>query len=634
MYIPLSLLINQKMKRIVFPRGILFYVWVYLLVVGNVSVLSAQRVQKQPDHTGEFKPVEPITKKNPIHKSTSASMQMVIVPDTARPSTHATVIVSLGPDVALKNGSVFLFVKKDIGIYLNSKAIDPVSRTIRIPVAGLRADTEYTFSCGFQNNCMGDLPITMPYKTPAASRHVQKVLLILDEEYQGDPQIKEAVARYQQDALRANGRLVFEEFYLSKNPVEKEVLYEKIKKDFYSKTAPLEYLFFIGQNANAKFVTELYDPTTNQRTLADSGYSLSIYTKVTAQDYLYDRQREGFVNRRYTCGDGPAIQNRLTSSIDYSYMCDLSFGALVPTREEEGKSYILNYFNKLHRFKQGEIKFDRRVLSADTFYDDSKLSEQLAELNARWKEVDTVAVSHVKDVNYHGEDLTWIRSYNQKLTKKSYELVLLQGHGSETYHYLGINANSVRSYEQLNSMMFFFFSCRVAGVQVRDYLAGTYLNTGNTLFVNAYSVNLFQIGEANQSVFPRLFQPGEVFNRLSKGEYVSDAIRTTNSYISSLYLLGDPLLQLDPPVVTALENPEQEALWASPNPTNGSFYVKWPQTWETAHLDIFDPVGRRVHQQSFVRQHSERLTLSLARGLYILKVSQGSQTLSTRIYIH
>jgi hypothetical protein len=541
-----------------------YFLCLYLLF-SSTSLLFAQSYSVQQDQNGFYQ----IQKKANTRSSAARKAQNVILSVTAdprRPANTVSVSVALGAEIDLNKPNWFtLYIKMSTDfrapaevVFISSTAIDKTARTMKIPIGGLKENTDYYFSLTHWLGCNGDEVGEVHYKTGAAPKSPKKVLLVLDKQYENDPQITQALAVYKADAILADPNLVFEPFYLSTNNAEKGQLYEQIKTRYFDSAAPLSYLFFIGQNASTYIRSYQIDPKTNQEIPGgiSSFPSVCVYAKILTPDFLFDPQQNAFINRRYNCqlvGTDP-IPNDIATTFFQSSAVDISYGAIVPTRAEAGKEYILRYFEKLHSYKTGNLKFDKKVLLADTFMNDGSYPKKIEELTGRWKNNDTINVPAKHPSDYHGSDPVWQADYLKKLGTNSYEIAYYTGHGSADLHYFGITPTEVNNLAKLNTLLFDFASCSVGGVDVRDYLAGTYLNKGNTLFVNAYSVPLGLASYDNQSPLLEKFKEKQTFYTFANGSYVSDAYRYGHNLTDSQYFFGDPLLLLDPPAPCS--NPE------------------------------------------------------------------------------
>ncbi|GAB3321805.1 hypothetical protein GCM10027299_16810 [Larkinella ripae] len=532
------------------------------LLTGAPS-LFGQSVSLHLDKSG-FYQIRPTA---PPRFSASRKAQSAVVSiadDARRPTNAVTLSVSFGADLNLDSiSSLVLIIKTSPefrapseSIFISYKAINKATRTMQVPVGGLKEKTDYYFTLYHFSGCGGDETAQVHYKTGTAPQKSKKVLLVLDQAYENDAQVQQALTVYKTDAIRADPALVFEQTYLSANPAEKGQLYEKIKARYYDAEAPLQYLFFIGRIPSATTRSDVLDPQTNQPLPGMQNWfsSLGVYTKILTQDFPFDTQENTFINRRYDCqrvGSAP-IPNDRTPVIFQSSLSDISYGAVVPTRPEEGRAYILRYFEKLHQFKTGKIKFDRKVLLADTFYNDGTYPHQIEQLSGRWTQNDTINVPRKYGANYHGTDPIWQADYLSKLGSNSYEIAYYNGHGEPTRHYYGITPTEIHQLGKLNTLLFDFTACSVGNVDFQDYLAGVYLDKGNTLFVNSYSTPIGSVVYDDQSPLLDRFRENGAFQALVKGAYVSDAYRSGYSFNTVQYPLGDPLLLLDPPCT----NPE------------------------------------------------------------------------------
>ncbi|MGM9506265.1 T9SS type A sorting domain-containing protein [Larkinella sp. GY13] len=529
----------------------------YFLLAG-VSLAFGQSSSVHLDSNGFFQlQIHPSIHSAAARKTQNAVLS--VTDDARRPANAAILSVSFDAGFDINAISFLTLVVKTSTdfqapgevIYISGKALDKGTRTLQIPVGGLKENTDYYFTLYHSSGCDGDETGQIHYKTGTALKKNKKVLLVMDNQYENDSQVQQALTVYKTDATRADPNLVFEQTYLSADPTEKGQLYEKIKARYFDSEAPLHYLFFIGRIPNASIRADILDHKTNQPLPGRQTWfsSLGVYAKILTQDFPFDPQEKVFISRRYDCqlaGKEP-LPNDIAPVFFQSSVSDISYGALVPTRPEEGKAYILRYFEKLHQFKTGTIKFDKKVLLADTFYNDGGYPKQIEQLTGRWKNNDTINVPQKYGANFHGFDPVWQADYLKKLGTNSYEIVYYSGHGEPVSHYYGITPNAIRSLEKLNTLLFDFASCSVGNVDFQDYLAGTYLDKGNTLFVNSYSTPIVFVTYNNQSPLLTKFKENQTFYEIAKGAYVSDAYRYGFTANITQYLLGDPLLLLDPP---------------------------------------------------------------------------------------
>ncbi|RRA99125.1 T9SS type A sorting domain-containing protein [Larkinella rosea] len=548
------------MATLPFNRRRMFYaatklLLCFIILLNTSCFLFAQSYSAQLDANGFYH----IQQTAPSTSATARKAQQAtisITDDSRRPTNAVMLTVSFGPEINLNTiTSFFLLVKTspeflDFGetVYISSKAVDKTARTMQIPVGGLKENTDYYFTLSQFSGCDGEETAQVHYKTGTAPKKPKKVLLVMDNQYENDPEIQQALTVYKADVTRTDPNLVFEQTYLSAAPAEKGQLYEKIKARFYDSEAPLHYLFFIGRIPSASIRSDVLDHKTNQPLPGRQNWfsSLGVYAKILTQDFPFNTQENLFISRRYDCqlaGKEP-ISNDITPVFFQSSITDISYGAVVPTRPEEGKAYILRYFEKLHQFKTGKLKFDKKVLLADTFYNDGTYPKKIEQLTGRWTHNDTINVPQKYGPSFNGFDPVWKADYLKKLGSNSYEIVSYSGHGEPTQHYYGITPTEINNIEKLNTLLFDFTSCSVGNVDYQDYLAGTYLDKGNTLFVNSYSTPINVAVIENQSPLLYKFKEKETFNAFSKGTYVSDAYRHGHTSNIVQYLLGDPLLSL------------------------------------------------------------------------------------------
>lgn len=531
-----------------------FFLCVAILLTTNTFLLG-QSYSAQLDKNGFYQIQK--TAGAPVTAARKAQQAVIsFTADPRRPSDLVRLSIAIDPGIPLDNDLWFslsyktstdFFAPANV-VYIANKMVDRISRRMEIPVGGLKENTTYYFDLVFFNGCGGESAAQAQYKTGVAPKNPKKVLLVLDKPYENDPQMEQAVSVYKADANRADPNLVFESYYISTGFAEKEKLYEAVKTRYYDAAAPLQYLFFIGRNASVYVRSEILDPKTNQLLpgMQFDYFSTGIYAKIALQDFPFDAGQHTFVNRRYDCQlyESKPVPNDLSNGIYQSSGIDVSYGAIVPTRSDEDKDYILRYFEKLHRYKTGQIKFDKKVLLADTQLYDGSYPKKIEELTGRWKNNDTINVSQKYGGNFHGFDPDWQADYLRKLGSNSYEIAYYTGHGSPGLHYYGITPNEIANLGQLNTLLFDFASCSVGDVNARDYLAGVYLNKGNTLFVNAYSTPIGIASSNNESPLLGKFKETQTFHLFANGTYSSDAYRYGFNTNITQYYLGDPLLSL------------------------------------------------------------------------------------------
>ncbi|MPR33388.1 hypothetical protein [Salmonirosea aquatica] len=377
---------------------------------------------------------------------------------------------------------------------------------------------------------------------PAPIGRKKKLLFVVDQEWRDNAAISQALQTYSRDVNLTDTSVVFGYYYIGTSLAEKIALYENVKRDYLDND--LAYLFFIGRNAVVPIATVIYD-TNNQIVNRYSLQSFTYYTFPRYNAYQFDANSGEFVSPRT-----PSLYDRSeTEKLNAVFQQTggaISMGMLVPDisyDRQTSTNRILAYFDKLHRYKNYEFGFDKKVLITDGFTSDVE-TMNLAEQNDRWYAADSVKFGRVKNNSFSGYDQLWKDDYIQKLRDNSYEILTYNGHGSSSYHSFGITETDITPLPALNTQIINFHSCDVGNFRHAGYLANKYLETGNVLAAHAYSDLLFAFTINGRSALAPEFDRNGVFDNMSKGETISDAFRHYTGYIDTELILGDPLLTL------------------------------------------------------------------------------------------
>lgn len=437
-------------------------------------------------------------------------------------------------------------------IYTN-KAINASTRTLSTTIGGLKPNETYSVRIHYNTptveySCSSETSKTVYFTTAREPiNRPKKLLFIIDKDLEGDSDIEQALATYEKD-ISTYYPIIFEKIYLENQNQKKNELVNKIRQDYENVDQPLRYLFFLGSNAATNIQRRFLNPVNNEPVNVYSDLSINFYTQVYNPEYVYSSEENQFILRNYSyCSFNGFPANDIGNSISQSSSYEIAYGALLPNGPTPKKDYILNYFSKLHRFKIGQITFNKSVLFADTQLNDGASPAKLAQDNARWKSNDTIQVPQKYGFDYHGFDPVWHQDYQSKLANKSYEIALYMGHGAPTYHYYGISNQTIRDLPQMNTMLFDFHSCSVGAFNTYDYVAGAYLEKGNTLFVKAFTLPIFLAIINYRSPLIDYFHEKSLFGEISTRAFFGDAYLHGSNTTMVQIQLGDPLLQLDPP---------------------------------------------------------------------------------------
>ncbi len=438
-------------------------------------------------------------------------------------------------------------------IIYSQKAVDPVNRVMNATIGGLKPNQLFNtqvflFIDDAQYNCLGDLVGQVSFTTAKESTNrAKKLLLVIDKDLEGDLAIDSSLNNYISDITRYYN-IIFEKVYIENQNSQKNNLLNKIKIDYNDAITPLRYVFFIGSNASTTIERQILDPNNNTPISTYFDLSINFYTQIHAPEYYFDVGGNRFVQKFYNhCSFSGMPINDIGNTIVQSNSFDLASGSIMPNGSTSKKNYIINYFSKLHQFKKGAISFNKSVLFADSQLYDGNSPSTLASINPRWQINDTINTPQKYGLTYHGYDPLWNQDYLAKLANQSYEVCMYMGHGSPNFHYYGISNSSISNLPSLNTMAFDFNSCSVGMFNQYDYLAGAYLEQGNTLFVKAYTTPVFLTTYDNKSPLIEYFRNGELFSDISKRMFFGDAYLYNSSNLTVQINLGDPLLQIDPP---------------------------------------------------------------------------------------
>ena len=539
-------------------RSTLLFGVLLLLFCGMVS--HAQKVEFYMDENNRFafKPIE-----NPQARAAASSQVKITTSlDNLFPESKVHVQVSFDPSLNLNEVrffSIYVFKTNEINtrfskyiIYTN-KAINAETRTLTTTLGGLKPNETYSIKVNYNSptpdySCSGETSNTYYFTTAREPlNRPKKLLFIIDKDLEGDTDIDQALSTYEKDITNYYP-ITFERIYLENQNPKKQDLVNKIRQDYEDVGQPLRYLFFIGSNAATNIQRRFLNPTNNTPINTYSDLSINFYTQVYNPEYIYNPEEDQFLLRKYSyCSFNGLPANDIGNTTTQSNSYEIAYGALLPNGPTPKKDYILNYFSKLHRFKIGQITFNKSVLFADTQLNDGASPATLSQTISRWQSNDTIQVPQKYGLDYHGYDPVWHQDYTSKLANKSYEIALYMGHGAPTYHYYGIANQTIRDLPQLNTMLFDFHSCSVGAFNTYDYVAGAYLEKGNTLFVKAFTTPVFLAIINYRSPLIDYFHERSMFWDISTRAFFGDAYLHGSSNAMVQIQLGDPLLQLDPP---------------------------------------------------------------------------------------
>lgn len=514
-------------------------------------------------------------------------IQISISPNASKPESNANIHLVFGASVDIEAVSSIQFTVRRpcvepcitqsvADVSLSPKAINKTDRYIDYVISGLMPASPYTLQTivnGLDGDaCTGSQLDLVNFQTAAASPSKPvKMLLVINNEWQNDAAVQAALDQYIGDVQQENPLLTVEKYYAAYSNAARVALYQYIKDQYRDNN--LNYLFFIGDNAAISLVTLILDNNDNVvntfSTVSFTKYTLPLY-----DTYTYNSVSDQFETTRYQdlCFRHPvekreAVFQQINSAI--------SMGAVVPSMSynpEKRNTSIINYFTKLHKYRNEEISFDKKVLLTDGFA--SELGAvSLAEGNG-WT-AETVAFGREKDLDYSGEDPVWKADFLNKLGTNSYEIYTANLHGSPSYQSFGIYKEDINNLPQLNSQLVSLSSCNMGVFRGWDYLAGQYLDKGNVLNVRGYSDILMLFTSPGESALEQYFRQYGAFTLMSKGYNVSDGFRLSESYTDAEVIFGDPLVKFrsSDPLPVVLEKFELQK-------QEGTVQLSWTTTSE------------------------------------------------------
>lgn len=465
--------------------------------------------------------------------------------------------------------------------FLSTKAINKQARTIDFTIGSLLPGKGYSLRSlvfGLDGApCSGSEISTVTFQTEAApAPKSAKMLLVINDEWKNPESLQTAFAQYESDVKKSNPLITIEKYYISNTNQEKLALYEYVRKQYQDNN--LTHLFFIGENAAITGYNYRLDQQ-GKIAATHASHTFTYYTLPLYSSYNYDPADDSFKASRYQdlCFM-PSQEVRLP--VFQQQNSTISMGMIIPDKgfsADKKSNYILDYFIKLHKFRNKEISFKKNVLVSDGFTTEQGVLN-LAQTSGAWNTATALKVSHPKDPDYSGNDPVWKEDFLTKLGTESYEIFTCNVHGSANYHSFGIYNKDVDNLGTLNTQLINLSSCNVGAYTGSNYLAGQYLAKGNVLNVHAYSDLLISITVNGESALEQQFKSEGVFTLMKKGFNVSDAFRFAQSYNESDVILGDPLVTFQAetsPLPVSLQNftvQKQEGasklIWTTTSETN------------------------------------------------------------------
>ncbi|MBE9463751.1 hypothetical protein ACFP1I_08855 [Dyadobacter subterraneus] len=336
--------------------------------------------------------------------------------------------------------------------WVSTKAINKATRSVDFTMGGMLPGANYKLETSIIS------PVS--FQTSAATAKPSKMLLVINEEWKNTLLVQSNLNQYIADAEKTNPLILVEKYYVSTNSTSKIGLYNYIQEQY--KSDNLSYLFFIGDNASTTTSRTLLDEQGNVMLTAGS-YSFTHYTLPLYQHYTYDPSTYYLQNVKYqnTCY---RPDQEIREAVFQQRNSLISMGMIIPdpALSFDGQiNYLGDYFAKLHKFKNKEITFEKKVLLTDGFVSEQHAVAK-AQANGRWVSADVLSFGRTKDTDYSGEDPVWKTDFLDKLSSRSYELFSLNLHGSPTYHSFGIYSSDILyNLPKANIQLINLLSCNV-----------------------------------------------------------------------------------------------------------------------------------------------------------------------------
>ncbi|MHA4738903.1 T9SS type A sorting domain-containing protein [Dyadobacter sp. MSC1_007] len=535
-------------------------IYLFLTLLLNSYMVFAQQQYEMVYDTAS-RQYQLIRNANP---NTAARVQaydidITVTPSAVRPESMVHIHMDIGPGVDIDSIYTLVFMiwpdcqppcnEQSIGdMWLSPNAINKLNRTVDLMMGGMLPGKHYrleTAVFGLEGApCGGNMAEPITFQTGPAVAKPMQMLMVIDEEWRNVSYVQSALDQYITDVQGTNSLLTVQKYYIENNSTAKMLLQNHIRQQYLNNN--LSYLFFIGDNASTNVRRNLLDEAGNvvlsAGTVSFTHYTLPLYQHYSFSPDTYDLQSSAYYN---TCF---RASQEVRQAIFQQRNSLISMGMVIPdpALSHDGKAnYIVDYFTKVHRFRNKEITFQKRILLADGFAEeDAVIGMALA--NGRWLTAVALETSGAKDPNYSGDDPTWKGDYLNRLGNESHEIFSMNVHGSPNYHAFGIYSyDLIYNLLQLNTQLLHLASCNVGHFKTNNYMAGLYLEKGNVINVHAYADLLIVITSNGASGLGYQFMGNGAFTLLSQGHAVSDAYRYSQSYIDSEVILGDPLATLD-----------------------------------------------------------------------------------------
>ena len=535
-----------------------FYLLALLLIVLAATHVRAQGPQRVVwngrEHAIEAAPNTAANQRTAAH-----DIHGSITQNSLRPESAIDIHFNFGSGTPIDAIAYFVFIVKPACAsplcneesiatsWVTARMINKTDRTLDFTMGGFIPGKDYSFVgyvFGLDGEwCTGSDAATMSFTTaPAPASKSEKMLIVINQEYEGNVRLNAALDQYEADIRRANPLMVFERYYQQASNTKKAQLYSDIQNRFEHDN--LSTLFFLGSNASITAYTEMLDAN-EQVAWVYTGETFSYYAHPLYQTYQYDARTDAFKKSTYQdiCLVRPVDAR---PPVFQQNNAALSMGMVLPDvlhSTDQQIDYIVDYLNKAHAFRQKQFSFEPRMLATDGFVSEQGIID-LAVGSGNWTSGEALQYGREKDPIYSGDDIVWKNDFTAKLSNNSYEIFTLTLHGAPQYHSFGIYGQDITNLPSLNTRLIDLYSCSVGGYKAPGFLGGLYLGKGNVMNVHAFSQNIALASELGKSSLERLYKSEGAYTFLAKGYPIGSAYRYFNGYNEAELILGDPLLTL------------------------------------------------------------------------------------------
>ena len=192
---------------------------------------------------------------------------------------------------------------------------------------------------------------------------------------------------------------------------------------------------------------------------------------------------------------------------------------------------LLNYFEKNHKFRIGQVSFDEKFLTYSPILLDLEKEPREASVKNFLSILDSSRLHPYKNASVkflppESSDNAFFDELNHK-----YEYVLYNGHGTPFFQQKNINYETIIS-KAPKALLYEFGSCSVGRYIEEKYLAGAYLFKTDALIALAAQTPIFVV-----------FQPNYHLQQfLASGKSIGDASKMLD--LNAYRILGDGTLKL------------------------------------------------------------------------------------------